>query len=517
MARMTGGEAIVKALAREGVKVAFGLPGVQLYGIVTAFRDEPMRFITCRHEGLDLHGRRLRAGRRRHRRRAGRPRAGPAQRGGRSQHRVLRLVARPDDRRPDSAQSDRQEDRRAPRARRPARRHRRLDEVAPDASCRSPTRRASSTRPSDSFGAAARAPSRSTCRGTTMEEEADVTLLASGSASARGRAPAADIDRAAELLLARQAARDLRGRRRPSLRRSRGARRRRRAPAGRRRADRGGQGRDERRQRSLAGRRALAEEARCAAISTRPTSSSPSAAGCATARFQAEQQVIQIDADAEEIGRNHKKTVGLVGDAKATLEALLERLRAGGAPRRRARPSGRRPRRVAGAMTQEPHPSILKSLRAGTPDDAMVVAGMTQIGYFSRPVLAGLPPADVHHVVVLGQPRLRVSDGARRQGGQPAPAGRHHRGDGGFLYNAQEMATAVQHGINVVAVVFNDNAYGNVARDLDEHWGGKFRPSCTTPTSSASPRPTARSAGARRSRPRSASSSPTRSRWTGPC
>jgi acetolactate synthase-1/2/3 large subunit len=47
-------------------------------------------------------------------------------------------------------------------------------------------------------------------------------------------------------------------------------------------------------------------------------------------------------------------------------------------------------------------------------------------------------------------------------------------GDGGFLYYAQEMATAVQQGINVVAVVFNDNAYGNVARDLDEHWGGKF-------------------------------------------
>jgi acetolactate synthase I/II/III large subunit len=47
-------------------------------------------------------------------------------------------------------------------------------------------------------------------------------------------------------------------------------------------------------------------------------------------------------------------------------------------------------------------------------------------------------------------------------------------GDGGFLYNAQEMATAVRHGINVVAVVFNDNAYGNVARDLDEAWGGEY-------------------------------------------
>src|SRR5205809_6158897 len=47
-------------------------------------------------------------------------------------------------------------------------------------------------------------------------------------------------------------------------------------------------------------------------------------------------------------------------------------------------------------------------------------------------------------------------------------------GDGGFLYNAQELATAVQYGINVIALVFNDNAYGNVARDLDEAWGGSY-------------------------------------------
>jgi len=35
-------------------------------------------------------------------------------------------------------------------------------------------------------------------------------------------------------------------------------------------------------------------------------------------------------------------------------------------------------------------------------------------------------------------------------------------GDGGFLYNAQELATAAQHGINVVALVFNAQAYGRV-------------------------------------------------------
>ena len=41
-------------------------------------------------------------------------------------------------------------------------------------------------------------------------------------------------------------------------------------------------------------------------------------------------------------------------------------------------------------------------------------------------------------------------------------------GDGGFLFNSQELATAVQFNINVIAVVFNDQAYGNVKRDMNE-------------------------------------------------
>ena len=41
-----------------------------------------------------------------------------------------------------------------------------------------------------------------------------------------------------------------------------------------------------------------------------------------------------------------------------------------------------------------------------------------------------------------------------------------------FLYNAQEMATAVQYGIHVVAIVFNDHAYGNVLRAQEEEYDG---------------------------------------------
>ncbi|MFQ5874341.1 MAG: thiamine pyrophosphate-binding protein, partial [Dehalococcoidia bacterium] len=51
MPEMTGGQALVRSLHREGVRVIFGLPGVQLYHFLDALYDEPeIRFITTRHE-----------------------------------------------------------------------------------------------------------------------------------------------------------------------------------------------------------------------------------------------------------------------------------------------------------------------------------------------------------------------------------------------------------------------------------------------------------------------------------
>ena len=51
MVKMSGGEALAKSLVREGVEVVFGIPGIQMYGIIAALRGEPgIRMITPRHE-----------------------------------------------------------------------------------------------------------------------------------------------------------------------------------------------------------------------------------------------------------------------------------------------------------------------------------------------------------------------------------------------------------------------------------------------------------------------------------
>jgi acetolactate synthase I/II/III large subunit len=47
-------------------------------------------------------------------------------------------------------------------------------------------------------------------------------------------------------------------------------------------------------------------------------------------------------------------------------------------------------------------------------------------------------------------------------------------GDGGFMFNCQELSTAMRFGIGVVAIVFNDQAYGNVRRGQKELFGGRL-------------------------------------------
>jgi acetolactate synthase-1/2/3 large subunit len=46
-------------------------------------------------------------------------------------------------------------------------------------------------------------------------------------------------------------------------------------------------------------------------------------------------------------------------------------------------------------------------------------------------------------------------------------------GDGGFMFGVQELATAVQYGINLVTIVFNNAAYGNVRRDQIQGFEGR--------------------------------------------
>jgi acetolactate synthase I/II/III large subunit len=203
---------------------------------------------------------------------------------------------------------------------------------------------------------------------------------------------------------------------------------------------------------------------------------------CAIAAFQPSQKIVQLDVDGEEIGRNHPVVGGLVGDAKLTLERLLERLRTDAPPRPSRKREREQLRDALTAMdTQEPNHSILAALRAGTPEDAIVIAGMTQIGYYSRPFWPVYRPRTYLTSSYSGNLGFEVPTALGVKVARPERSVVCITGDGGFMYNSQELSTAAREKINVVIVLFNDEAYGNVARDLDESWGGSHGAAVTNP------------------------------------
>ncbi len=187
------------------------------------------------------------------------------------------------------------------------------------------------------------------------------------------------------------------------------------------------------------------------------------------------QQVIQIDVDADELGRNYANTYGIHGDARLSLEALHAAV-ANIAPARDDRTAAvaaQRAQREQARITVEPQESYLAAIRAALPDDGILVAGMTQLGYYSRAYFPTYQPRTFITSSYSGNLGYAYPTALGAKVAQPDRAVVALSGDGGFLFNSQEMATAVQYGINAVVIVFNDNAYGNVLRDQQNRFTGR--------------------------------------------
>jgi acetolactate synthase-1/2/3 large subunit len=184
--------------------------------------------------------------------------------------------------------------------------------------------------------------------------------------------------------------------------------------------------------------------------------------------------VIQIDADPDEVGRNTRPTIGIVADARAALAALAADLPASSRTDRSADLAAVREHIADLLFEVQPQAAYSAAIRAATPDDGVLITDMTQVGYFAR---NGYP---------VYQPRTHLTPGYQgtlgcgfpialgAQVGLPSRKVVSINGDGGFMFNVQELATMRQHDINAVAVVFNDGAFGNVKRIQQQQFGGRL-------------------------------------------
>jgi len=188
-----------------------------------------------------------------------------------------------------------------------------------------------------------------------------------------------------------------------------------------------------------------------------------------------ELKLIRIDVDPSEIGRNGKPTVGILADAKTALSALADRV---GSHNLR-RPSRKDELEDLKAHLQKeyeklsPQIDYIKAIRSELPDDGFVVGESTQLAYAVR---VAMP---------FYCPRTYVTHGYQGTLGYGFPTALGVKvahpdkqvisitGDGGFLFGASELATAVQQRIATVTLVFNNNAYGNVKRGQIQKYGGR--------------------------------------------
>ena len=117
---------------------------------------------------------------------------------------------------------------------------------------------------------------------------------------------------------------------------------------------------------------------------------------------------------------------------------------------------------------------IIGDIRGALDDDDIVVSGMTNIGYWSHVAYPVNVPRTYLTSSYFGTLGYAYPTALGAKVGQPDKRVVALCGDGGFMYNLQELSTAARYGIDVVAVVFNNHAYGASMWDQTHQYGERF-------------------------------------------
>ena len=120
-----------------------------------------------------------------------------------------------------------------------------------------------------------------------------------------------------------------------------------------------------------------------------------------------------------------------------------------------------------------PQAAMVEALRAGVPDDGILVCDTTTVAYMCHMYYPVYEPRTYLSTSYMGTLGFGFPAALGAKVARPDRAVVTVVGDGGFLFASNELATAVQHGIHTVTVVFDDGAYGNSNRDQREKFGGR--------------------------------------------
>ncbi|MEM9012129.1 MAG: thiamine pyrophosphate-dependent enzyme [Pseudomonadota bacterium] len=185
--------------------------------------------------------------------------------------------------------------------------------------------------------------------------------------------------------------------------------------------------------------------------------------------------LIAINADGKELNRRGRTTIPLHAMAEEALPALLEAVQEALAdrapPDRRERLAALRTAHAAEIAGLEPSLGHLGVIREVLGEDGIFVEDLTQVAFTGRFAYPTYKPRTYlcsGHAGTLGWGYPAALGAALAAPGRRVLS---VQGDGGFLYCANELATAVKYAVPLVALVYNDNAFGNVKRIQQTRFG----------------------------------------------
>jgi len=187
-------------------------------------------------------------------------------------------------------------------------------------------------------------------------------------------------------------------------------------------------------------------------------------------------KIIRIDIDPKEVNRIGTPDVSMISYADQTLRVLLDRLPKHLTKRRSRREEFKALKATfAGKMAKlQPQIGYLEAIRAELPEDGILVDELVQVSYVARVAFPVYRPRTFICSGYQGTLGWGLATSIGVQMARPDVRVVSLAGDGGFMFNVQELAVAVQHNLPLVMIVFNDGAYGNVRRIQKQMFGNRL-------------------------------------------
>ena len=187
-----------------------------------------------------------------------------------------------------------------------------------------------------------------------------------------------------------------------------------------------------------------------------------------------EMKIIRIDVDSDSMHRIQRPDLPMVARAEDALPPLLDAVDRHNR-KRASRAEQMRELKADWAKASaylEPQRSYLRIIREELGEDGIFVDELTQMGYAARIIMPIYKPRTYFSSGYQGTLGYGFSTALGAKVARPDLPVLSIAGDGGFMFSVGELATAVQHRIPLVTIIFNNDAYGNVRtmqiRDYDE-------------------------------------------------